>query len=46
MFEGFQEQRVEVTETEIHLVRGGSGPPLLLVHGYPQIWKTGAGTAK
>jgi haloacetate dehalogenase len=36
MFEGFQEQRIEVTETEIHLVRGGSGPPLLLVHGYPQ----------
>ncbi|CAN5861181.1 alpha/beta hydrolase [soil metagenome] len=41
MFEGFDNQRVEVSGAEIHLVRGGDGPPLLLLHGYPQthvIW--------
>ncbi len=36
MFEGFETQRIAVTDAEIHLVRGGSGPPVLLVHGYPQ----------
>ncbi len=41
MFEGFATRRVAVTGTEIHLVIGGAGPPLLLLHGYPQthvIW--------
>lgn len=36
MFEGFEEQRIEVSGTSINLVRGGAGPPLLLMHGYPQ----------
>ncbi|MCK6452101.1 MAG: alpha/beta hydrolase [Alphaproteobacteria bacterium] len=36
MFEGFQHRRVPVAEGEINLVIGGSGPPLLLLHGYPQ----------
>lgn len=36
MFEGFKEQRIEVSGAEINLVRGGDGPPLLLLHGYPQ----------
>jgi haloacetate dehalogenase len=36
MFEGFERQRVATSEAEIHLVTGGSGPPLLLIHGYPQ----------
>jgi haloacetate dehalogenase len=36
MFDGFERRRVRVTETEIDLVIGGSGPPLLLLHGYPQ----------
>ncbi len=33
MFEGFTEFVLEVAETTIHGRRGGSGPPLLLIHG-------------
>jgi haloacetate dehalogenase len=36
MFEGFKVERMAVAETTIHLRTGGSGPPLLLLHGYPQ----------
>lgn len=36
MFEGFEERRIDTGETEIFLRTGGSGPPLLLLHGYPQ----------
>ena len=36
MFEGFERTQIETTGTTINLVRGGSGPPLLLLHGYPQ----------
>ncbi len=36
MFEGFGEHRINVGEAEIFLRSGGSGPPLLLLHGYPQ----------
>ncbi len=36
MFEGFAEQRVALAETEIFCRTGGAGPPLLLLHGYPQ----------
>ena len=35
-FDGFEERRIATSGAEIHLVTGGSGPPLLLVHGYPQ----------
>jgi haloacetate dehalogenase len=33
---GFATQRVAVEDAEILLEIGGSGPPLLLLHGYPQ----------
>jgi haloacetate dehalogenase len=33
---GFGEQRVEVGEANLFLRIGGSGPPLLMLHGYPQ----------
>lgn len=36
LFPGFAHRRVRSSETEIDLVVGGSGAPLLLVHGYPQ----------
>ena len=36
MFEGFERERVETLGAEIELVRGGDGPPILLLHGYPQ----------
>jgi haloacetate dehalogenase len=41
MFEGFEQHRIHSGEEEINLVKGGSGPPLLLLHGHPQthvIW--------
>jgi haloacetate dehalogenase len=36
MFEGFTSQTLPGDGTDIHFVVGGSGPPLLLLHGYPQ----------
>jgi len=36
LFEGFERLRVKTTEAEIETVKKGSGPALLLVHGYPQ----------
>lgn len=40
MFEDFEETRIDVGEAEIYLRRGGDGPPLLLLHGYPQTHAT------
>ncbi len=36
VFEGLEERRVAVGEAELYLRLGGDGPPLLLLHGYPQ----------
>jgi haloacetate dehalogenase len=36
LFPGFSERRIATSGAEINLVTGGSGPPLLLLHGYPQ----------
>jgi haloacetate dehalogenase len=36
MFEGFQRAKARVGEVEINYVTGGKGPPVLLLHGYPQ----------
>lgn len=36
MFEGFEHGKKVVDGTQISYVMGGSGPPLLLLHGFPQ----------
>ena|SRR6266567_3199182 len=36
LFPRFESRRIRTSETEINAVIGGSGPPLLLLHGYPQ----------
>jgi haloacetate dehalogenase len=33
---GFEYQRIDVGDTTINCAASGSGPPLLLLHGYPQ----------
>ncbi len=41
MFAGFESRRIQTSGSEIFLRRAGNGPPLLLLHGYPQthvIW--------
>ena len=47
MFQEFERLRLKVNGEEISLVLGGSGPPLLLLHGHPQthaIWHKVAST--
>lgn len=36
MFRGFERRRIDTGEVTINTVIGGNGPPLLLLHGYPQ----------
>jgi haloacetate dehalogenase len=46
MFEGFGERFVDVAaDVRIHCVVAGSGPPVLLLHGYPQTLALWGGVA-
>ncbi|MEV0806417.1 alpha/beta hydrolase [Micromonospora sp. NPDC050200] len=36
---GFTEQRAQVGDVAINYVRGGRGPTVVLLHGYPQCWR-------
>lgn len=36
MFDQFKQQKISADTVEINLKIGGQGPPLLLLHGYPQ----------
>ena len=36
VLDGFEQDRITTTGAEINLRRAGEGPPLLLLHGYPQ----------
>jgi pimeloyl-ACP methyl ester carboxylesterase len=35
---GFESGNVQVNGTSLHYVRGGKGPALILLHGFPQNW--------
>lgn len=36
MFERFENLQIDANGTTINLVKGGNGPPILMLHGYPQ----------
>ncbi|MEO0458510.1 MAG: alpha/beta hydrolase [Cyanobacteria bacterium P01_A01_bin.114] len=36
MFESFERHSIKTAQARIHTLVGGAGPPLLLLHGYPQ----------
>jgi haloacetate dehalogenase len=36
LFPGFESRRIRTSGATIHLVHGGKGPPVLLLHGYPE----------
>ncbi len=36
MFEGFEVRRIATRDSSIHARIGGTGPPLLLLHGFPE----------
>ena len=36
MFEGFEKHRIAVGDADIFALTAGAGPPLLLLHGFPQ----------
>jgi haloacetate dehalogenase len=45
-FEGFELSQIDVDEASLRVRHGGSGPPLLLLHGYPEthmMWAPVAG---
>ena len=35
---GFSSETIDVNGTKIHFVRGGAGPVVVLLHGFPQDW--------
>ena len=36
--QGFTSNKAEVNGTTLHFVAGGDGPPIVLLHGFPQDW--------
>src|SRR6266487_6269184 len=36
MFDSFEQTQINTSGATIHLVKGGNGYPLLLLHGYPE----------
>jgi haloacetate dehalogenase len=40
MFEGFELERIDVGEAVLRVRHGGSGPPILLLHGHPRTHAT------
>ena len=35
---GFRHERLETGEIALHVVRAGEGPPVILLHGFPEFW--------
>jgi hypothetical protein len=35
---GFSSAHAEVNGAHLHYVRGGTGPAIILVHGFPEVW--------
>jgi pimeloyl-ACP methyl ester carboxylesterase len=35
---GFESATIAVNGSQLHCVRGGEGPPIVLIHGFPQDW--------
>lgn len=46
MFAGFTHHEIAVPDVRINCMVGGTGPPLLLLHGYPQCLEQWAGAAE
>ncbi|GHC30397.1 hypothetical protein GCM10010082_25610 [Kushneria pakistanensis] len=40
MFKGFQLEMIELSEATLRVRYGGSGPPVLLLHGHPRTHAT------
>ena len=40
LFPGFESRRIRANGVTINLVTAGDGPPLLMLHGYPQTHAT------
>ena len=40
MFDGFTLERIDVGDAELRVRHGGSGPPVLLLHGHPRTHAT------
>ena len=40
MFEGFELERIDVGDAELRVRHGGTGPPILLIHGHPRMHAT------
>src|SRR5689334_17831813 len=40
MFDGFQLERIKVGEVSLRVRHGGSGPPVVLLHGHPRTHTT------
>jgi haloacetate dehalogenase len=40
VFDGFELERIDVGEAELRVRHGGSGPPLVLLHGHPRTHTT------
>jgi haloacetate dehalogenase len=38
LFEGFTTSKIQTAGATIHAVSGGKGPPVLLLHGYPETY--------